>query len=116
RQWADSDGRQQPASFPWPKGSPHLVPPARRGRRPEAVRGRPRLHASVNLDMIRGNQHVLTPGRYVESEAAAVEGDDEPLAEKGTPLAPEVRAGFARRAELPSNVLTALDSLGPAGV
>lgn len=53
--------------------------------------------------------YVLTPGRYVGSEA--VEDDGEPLDEKIARLSAEIRVGFKKREELQANVLTALDSL-----
>ena len=58
----------------------------------------PGFCASVDLDTIREHQHVLTPGRYVGSEA--VEDDGEPLDEKIARLTAEIRDGFAKRAEL----------------
>ncbi len=69
----------------------------------------PGFCASVDLDTIREHQHVLTPGRYVGSEA--VEDDGEPLDKKIARLTAEIREGFAKRAELQSKVLGALDSL-----
>jgi type I restriction enzyme M protein len=65
--------------------------------------------ASVHLDTIREHHHVLTPGRYVGTEA--IEDDGEPLDEKIARLTAEIREGFAGRAELQSKVLAALDSL-----
>lgn len=65
--------------------------------------------AAVDLDTIREHQYVLTPGRYVGSEAA--EDDGEPLDQKITRLTTEIRDGFAKRAELQSRVLNALASL-----
>ena len=52
---------------------------------------------------------MLTPGRYVGSEA--VEDDGEPLDQKITRLTVEIRDSFAKREGLQRNVLTALDSL-----
>ena|SRR5208282_2754443 len=69
----------------------------------------PGFCASADLDTIREYQHVLTPGRYVGSEA--VEDDGEPLDEKIARLTAEIRKGFANRTELQSKVLAALDSL-----
>jgi type I restriction enzyme M protein len=69
----------------------------------------PGFCASATLDMIRDHQHVLTPGRYVGSKA--VEDDGEPLDEKIARLTSEIRDGFAKRRELQSRVLNALDSL-----
>lgn len=72
----------------------------------------PGFCASVTLHTIREHQHVLTPGRYVGAEA--IEDDGEPLDEKITRLTQEIRNGFARRAELQTEVLAALDSLSVA--
>ena len=69
--------------------------------------------ASVTLDTIREHQNVLTPGRYVGSEAP--EDDGEPIDEKIARLAAEIRGGFAKRAELESKVIRALESLKAAG-
>jgi type I restriction enzyme M protein len=69
----------------------------------------PGFCASVDLDTIREHQHVLTPGRYVGSEA--VEDDGEPLDEKIARLTAEIRNGFARRGELQAKVIAALESL-----
>jgi type I restriction enzyme M protein len=69
----------------------------------------PGFCASATLDKIREHQHVLTPGRYVGTEAA--EDDGEPLDEKIARLTSEIRRGFGRRAELQTKVLEALDSL-----
>ena len=69
----------------------------------------PGFCATVDLDAIREHQHVLTPGRYVGSEA--VEGDGEPLDEKVARLTAEIQEGFVKRAELQSKVLAALDTL-----
>ena len=52
---------------------------------------------------------MLTPGRYVGSEAA--EDDGEPLDEKIARLTADIRDGFAKRAELQAKVIAALDSL-----
>ena len=64
---------------------------------------------SVTLDEIAEHGYVLTPGRYVGSEAA--EEDAEPLDEKIARLTREIREGFEQRAELQERVLTALGSL-----
>jgi type I restriction enzyme M protein len=65
--------------------------------------------ASTNLDTIREHGYVLTPGRYVGSEA--VEDDGEPLDAKITRLTTEIREGFAHRSKMQGAVLAALDSL-----
>jgi type I restriction enzyme M protein len=69
----------------------------------------PGFCAAATLDTIREHQHVLTPGRYVGSEA--VVDDGERLDEKIARLANEIRDGFAKRAELQEKVLHLLDSL-----
>jgi type I restriction enzyme M protein len=70
----------------------------------------PGFCASATLDTIRDHRHVLTPGRYVGSEA--VEDDGEPLDEKIARLTADIRESFAKRAKLQDEVLAALDSLG----
>jgi len=65
--------------------------------------------ASTTIDTIREHDFVLTPGRYVGSEA--VEDDGEPLDEKIARLTAEIRDGFTTRAELQAAVLAALNSL-----
>jgi type I restriction enzyme M protein len=70
----------------------------------------PGFCASVTLDQIAENGHVLTPGRYVGSDAA--EEDSEPLDEKIARLTDEVEQGFARRSDLQNTVLNALASIG----
>jgi type I restriction enzyme M protein len=72
----------------------------------------PGFCASVTLDTVRENQHVLTPGRYVGSPA--VEDDGEALDEKIARLTQEIRDGFAKRAVLQEHVLAALNSLRAA--
>ncbi|KQW06769.1 N-6 DNA methylase [Leifsonia sp. Root4] len=69
----------------------------------------PGFCASVTLEQIAQHAHVLTPGRYVGSEAAEL--DDEPLEEVIARLALDVRDGFSRRAELQSSVLASLVAL-----
>lgn len=64
---------------------------------------------AVTTADIAGYGYVLTPGRYVGSEAA--EDDSEPLDAKIARLSAEIRDGFKRREELQSMVLAALDSL-----
>ena len=71
--------------------------------------GVPGFCASANLDTIRERQYVLTPGRYVGSEA--VQDDGQPLDEKIARLTREIRDGFERREDLQATVLTALESL-----
>lgn len=61
---------------------------------------------SVTLAEIAEHDYVLTPGRYVGSEAT--EEDDEPLDEKIARLNREIREGFEQRAELQEKVLSAL--------
>ena len=63
----------------------------------------------VTAAEIVDHSHVLTPGRYVGSEAAA--DDDEPLEVKIARLSADIRDGFKKREELQGAVLAALDSL-----
>jgi type I restriction enzyme M protein len=65
--------------------------------------------ASVSLDEIKNHKYTLTPGRYVGIEAA--EEDGEPLDEKITRLAKELRHGFSNRQLLQSQVVAVLDGL-----
>lgn len=58
---------------------------------------------------IAEHTYVLTPSRYVGSEAA--EEDGQPLKEKISRLSAEIRDGFKKREELQTMVLAALDSL-----
>lgn len=69
----------------------------------------PGFCASITIDTIAEHDYVLTPGRYVGTEAA--EDDGEPLDEKIERLRAEIRAGFEQRAELQKQVLAALDGL-----
>ena len=69
----------------------------------------PGFCASVTIDAIAEHDYVLTPGRYVGTEAA--EDDGEPLDEKIERLKNEIRAGFEARAALQQQVLAALDGL-----
>ena len=64
---------------------------------------------SVTLAEIAEHDFVLTPGRYVGSEAA--EEDDEPLDEKIARLTREIREGFEQRAKLQERVMAVLNSL-----
>lgn len=70
----------------------------------------PGFCAAVTTERIAEHGYVLTPGRYVGSEAA--EDDGEPLDQKIARLSAEIREGFKKREELQLAVLTALDSLG----
>ena len=74
----------------------------------------PGFCASVALDTIREHQYILTPGRYVGSEAVADDG--EPLDVKIARLTTEIREGFAKRAELQAKVLTGLCPSPPSRV
>jgi type I restriction enzyme M protein len=69
----------------------------------------PGFCASVTLEAIGEHQHVLTPGRYIGSEA--VEDDGEPLDGKIARLSKEIRDGIAKREDLQARVLSALDLL-----
>ncbi len=65
--------------------------------------------ASVDLATIAEHDYVLTPGRYVGTEAA--KDDGEPLDQKIARLQAEIREGFGQRAGLQQQVLAALDGL-----
>lgn len=69
----------------------------------------PGFCASVKAADIVVQDYVLTPGRYVGSEAP--DEDDEPLDEKLARLDALVRDGFKRREDLQSVVLAALSAL-----
>lgn len=69
----------------------------------------PGYAASVTLATITEHDYVLTPGRYVGAEDT--EEDDEPLDEKIVRLTQEIRDGFKMRAQLQSEVLSALQHL-----
>ncbi len=69
----------------------------------------PGFCASVTIDTIAEHDYVLTPGRYVGTEAA--EDDGEPLDDKIARLQNEIRNGFKQRAALQEQVLAALDGL-----
>ena len=58
---------------------------------------------AVTTAEIAEHGYVLTPGRYVGSEAA--EDDGEPLDEKIARLSAEIRDGFKKREELQATVL-----------
>lgn len=64
---------------------------------------------AVKTADIAEHDYVLTPGRYVGSEA--IEDDGEPLDEKIARLSAEIRDEFKRREELQATVMAALDSL-----
>ena len=65
--------------------------------------------ASVTTHDVGNAGYALSPGRYVGTESA--EDDGEPVEEKINRLADEIRDGFARRAELWSQIEQALDTL-----
>jgi type I restriction enzyme M protein len=65
--------------------------------------------ASVTLEAIRSQGHVLTPGRYVG--AKEVEDDGEPIQDKIERLFSEIVDGFAKRDVYKSQVLEALGTL-----
>lgn len=64
---------------------------------------------AITAAEIAEHGYVLTPGRYVGSEATAYDG--EPLDEKIARLSAEIRDGFKKREDLQATVLAALDSL-----
>lgn len=65
--------------------------------------------ASVNLEVVRTHDHVLTPGRYVGNED--VTADAEAIGAKIERLRVAVEQGFERREALQGSVLAALNSL-----
>ena len=65
--------------------------------------------AAVSLDEIAGQQHVLTPGRYVGAVSAEI--DREPLDDKIRRLVAETETAFARRERLQAQVLGSLKDL-----
>jgi type I restriction enzyme M protein len=69
--------------------------------------------ASVGLEDIRKNDHVLTPGRYVGSTEA--EADHEPIHQKIERLRDAVLAGFAERDQIQGQVRAALASIAAIG-
>ncbi len=71
----------------------------------------PAFCASLTLDDVRANDYVLTPGRYVGSEAS--EEDVEPLSDKIGRLQQSIRRSFAESEAAKSRVLDSLDALGP---
>jgi type I restriction enzyme M protein len=74
----------------------------------------PGFCASVDLGIVRDNDYLLSPGRFVGSEKAA--GDDEPLDVKIARLVMEVRDGFLGRDALQAQVMAALEALEPTVV
>jgi len=70
----------------------------------------PAFCKSATLDEIAKHGHVLTPGRYVGTEAA--EEDDEPFAEKMKRLAATLREQQAEAAKLDSAISANLTELG----
>jgi type I restriction enzyme M protein len=70
----------------------------------------PGFCAAATLEVIqKEHQYVLTPGRFVGSEAIAEDG--EPREEKIARLQADIRAGFESRAALQQRVLAELDGL-----
>jgi type I restriction enzyme M protein len=66
--------------------------------------------ASVGVEEIRKNDHVLTPGRYVGS--AEAEADDEPINQKIERLRGAIESGFDSREGVKQAVRLALSRLG----
>lgn len=64
---------------------------------------------AATTEEIAEHSYVLTPGRYVGSEAA--ENDGQPLDARIARLSAEIRDGFKKREELQMTALAALDSL-----
>jgi type I restriction enzyme M protein len=65
---------------------------------------------SANLDEIRGQDHVLTPGRYVDA-AEATDSDSEPIADKIARLTKELYAHFDDSARLEQEIRRQLERL-----
>ena len=65
---------------------------------------------SAELGEIRGNEHVLTPGRYVGATEVDTSGD-EPIAEKIARLTKELYAAFDESARLEQVVRAQLERL-----
>jgi type I restriction enzyme M protein len=65
---------------------------------------------SATLEDIRQNNHILTPGRYVGTEA--VEDDGEPFEEKMTRLSAQLYEQFAESAALETEIRKILEELG----
>ncbi|MGH9895746.1 MAG: N-6 DNA methylase, partial [bacterium] len=70
----------------------------------------PGLCKSATLDDIRKHNHILTPGRYVDAEAA--EDDGEPFEEKMKRLITALREQQAEARRLDSAIDAALSDLG----
>jgi type I restriction enzyme M protein len=68
---------------------------------------------SASIDEIATHGHVLTPGRYVGSEA--VEDDGEPFPEKMARLVAELNGQFAEGAKLEKQIKANLKGLGYGG-
>lgn len=73
----------------------------------------PGFSKSATLDDIRKHGHVLTPGRYVGTEA--IEEDAEPFAEKMKRLVTQLRAQQAEAAKLDAAIAANLKELGYGG-
>lgn len=69
----------------------------------------PGFCASVNTGQVVEAGYALSPGRYVGTEDA--EDDGEPIEEKISGLAAEIREGFAKRSALQMDIEAALDLL-----
>jgi type I restriction enzyme M protein len=68
---------------------------------------------SATLEDIRGNQYVLTPGRYVG--AKAVEEDEEPFDDKMQRLTKKLREQLAESGRLEKSIEASLKELGYGG-
>ena len=83
---------------------------------PEVVQGRttyeniPGFCKAASIEEIRKHDYVLTPGRYVGTEAA--EGDEEPFAEKMAWLVAELRKQQAETIKLDAAITANLRELG----
>lgn len=67
----------------------------------------------ATLDDIKGNNYILTPGRYVG--AAVLEEDDEPFEEKMQRLVAQLREQQAEAAQLDAAIAKNLEELGYGG-
>ncbi len=98
----------------WPRQITRIADAYHGWRGTETSKGReyadvPGLCRAVTIGEIAEQGYVLTPGRYVVSEAVADDG--EPLDVKIARLSAEIRDGFKKREEMQVTVLAALDAL-----
>lgn len=65
---------------------------------------------SADIEEVRENEYILTPGRYVGIEE--VEDDDEPFDEKMTRLTSELAEMFAKSHQLEEEIKQRLGAIG----